>query len=82
MDIGDLTVNLAMMGALILSVISVTAMFVTLREKVQDHETRLRHHSDKIAQLDSAISHSDVQFARIMTKLEHIEAKLNAGCLG
>ena len=82
MDVSDLTVNLAMMGALILSVISVTAMFVTLREKVQDHETRLRHHADKIAHLDSAGANSDVQFAKIMTKLEHIEKKLNSGCIG
>ena len=82
MDVSDLTVNLAMMGALILSVISVTAMFVTLREKVQDHEDRLRHHATKIGALESSVAHSDVQFARIMTKLEHIEDKLSSGCLG
>lgn len=82
MDIGDLTVNLAMMGALILSVVSVTAMFVTLREKVTDHEERIRLHALKIGAIESSLAHSDVQFAKIMTKLEHIEQKLNTGCIG
>ena len=61
----DMTVGIATIIALASSVIAVTAMFVTLRERVSDHEIRIQHHSSEIRRIDCAASEARTEFARI-----------------
>jgi hypothetical protein len=72
----DLTMNITMVGALLMAVASTTAMFITLRTKVEDHGNRLSDHSEKIRSLEKLGANTDIQFAKIIAKLEFIEEKI------
>jgi hypothetical protein len=77
MPVTDLTINIAILSGLIGGVTGVTAMFVSLREKVKDHEVRLQYHSQQIHELKEYESKSNTQFALILQRIDTIIDKLS-----
>ena len=76
MPITDLTINIALLSGLIGGVTGVTAMFVSLREKVKDHEIRLQYHANQINELKECEKASTTQVALILQRIDTIIEKL------
>lgn len=53
--------------------VTFTGMFVTLRERVQNHEERLKYHANEILALQNSCIDSGKQYARIEELLFHIQ---------
>ena len=81
MLITEIQVSFIMVAVALVSIvsaaISVTAMFVSLKSRVEDHEERLRYHADAIAALEKNESTAVTQFAVIAEQLKHIREKVD-----
>ncbi|AFG37623.1 hypothetical protein [Spirochaeta africana] len=87
MLITEIQISVVMVSVALVSIVSaavsVTAMFVSLRSRVADHEQRLRYHADEIVEIRREQSQTATQFAVIAEQLKHIREivdKLGSGC--
>ena len=86
MLVTEIQMNAVMFASAIVAVvgaaISVTAMFVSLKSRVTDHEERIKYHANEIAELKRAEASSATQFAVISEQLSRIRQAVDElrGC--
>ena len=72
MSITDVSINLWQLGGLLVAVATIVAMFVTLRERLRDHDERLRYHARLIDELKISESDNKSLFAQILERIENL----------
>jgi uncharacterized protein YwgA len=77
MPVSEITLPFLYIGGLITMTAVITAMFVTLRERVKNHDHRLRYHAEIISDLKSVESDNAAEFREIKTTLEYIKKLLD-----